>query len=122
MLRFPHGRHSPPLAFAAVLSLLLASVLCLPAASAPGRAWADEAGAPAWDDAPGASSPEERLSYLRELAEGGNVTIHVMAFMSSDAILVESDGRFGLVDAGEDDDYPDGSDPRYPLRDGIIIG
>ncbi len=120
--RFGGASLSSRAAFAAVLSLLLASVLCLPAASAPGRAWADEAGAPAWDDAPGASSPEERLSYLRELAEGGNVTIHVMAFMSSDAILVESDGRFGLVDAGEDDDYPDGSDPRYPLRDGIIIG
>ncbi|MFR4804160.1 MAG: MBL fold metallo-hydrolase [Eggerthellaceae bacterium] len=27
-----------------------------------------------------------------------------------------------MVDSGEDDDYPDGSDPRYPLRPGITQG
>ncbi|MCI5621256.1 MAG: MBL fold metallo-hydrolase [Lachnospiraceae bacterium] len=38
---------------------------------------------------------------------------------SSDAILIESNGHFGLVDCGEDLDYPDGSNPKYPARDGI---
>ena len=41
---------------------------------------------------------------------------------STDAILIESNGRFGMIDAGEDWDYPDGSDPAYPLRDGITVG
>ena len=40
----------------------------------------------------------------------------------TDAIILESDGRFGLVDAGEDNDRPDGSNPLYPLRAGITIG
>lgn len=75
-----------------------------------------------WDDAPEARTPEERLAYLGSLAESGNVSIHVMAFMNNDAILLESDGRFGLVDAAEDNDCPDGSDPRYPLREGTIQG
>ena len=48
--------------------------------------------------------------------------IHVLSFGNTDAILLESDGRFGLVDAGEDDDYPSGLDPRYPLREGITRG
>ena len=38
---------------------------------------------------------------------------------STDAILLESDGRFGLIDSGEDWDYPNGEDPRYPWRKGI---
>lgn len=48
--------------------------------------------------------------------------IHIMAFEGSDAIILESNGQFGMVDSGEDDDYPDGSDPRYPLRPGTTIG
>ena len=38
---------------------------------------------------------------------------------STDAILLESDGHFGLVDSGEDWDYPDGTDPLYTYRKGI---
>lgn len=38
----------------------------------------------------------------------------------TDAILIESNGHFGLVDCGEDLDYPKGTDPKYPLRDGIV--
>ncbi|MGN0343303.1 MAG: MBL fold metallo-hydrolase [Roseburia sp.] len=38
---------------------------------------------------------------------------------SSDAILIESNGHFGLVDCGEDLDYPNGSNPKYPARNGI---
>lgn len=35
------------------------------------------------------------------------------------AILLECNGMFGMVDSGEDSDYPDGTDDRYPLRSGI---
>ncbi|HIT89898.1 MAG TPA: MBL fold metallo-hydrolase [Candidatus Merdenecus merdavium] len=39
----------------------------------------------------------------------------------TDSILLESNGHFGMVDSGEDNDYPDGSDPNYPLRSGTTI-
>ena len=51
--------------------------------------------------------------------------IHILTLDSgSNAIVLESvddHGQkiFGMVDSGEDWDYPDGSDPRYPLRSGI---
>ena len=32
----------------------------------------------------------------------------------SDAIILESNGHFAMVDTGEDYDFPDGSDSRYP--------
>lgn len=38
---------------------------------------------------------------------------------STDAILLESDGRFGMIDSGEDWDYPNGKNSKYPLRAGI---
>ena len=41
---------------------------------------------------------------------------------NSDAILLESNGHFGMIDSGEDSDYPDGSDPRYPLRNNVYTG
>lgn len=47
--------------------------------------------------------------------------IHVLP-LNVDAIIIECNGRFGMVDSGEDSDYPDGSDARYPLRSGITIG
>lgn len=48
--------------------------------------------------------------------------IHFIALKGhSDAMLIESNGRFGMVDSGEDTDYPDGSDERYPFRSGITI-
>ena len=37
----------------------------------------------------------------------------------SDAIILESNGHFAMVDTGEDYDFPDGSDSRYPWRSGI---
>ena len=50
-------------------------------------------------------------------------TIHFLTLNhNTDAILIECDGKFGMVDSGEDNDYPDGSDPRYPLRAGITKG
>lgn len=37
----------------------------------------------------------------------------------SDAIILESNGHFAMIDTGEDYDFPDGSDSRYPWRQGI---
>ena len=46
--------------------------------------------------------------------------IHFIALNNStDAILLESNGHYGLVDSGEDWEYPDGADERYPLRSDI---
>ncbi|WP_461882605.1 hypothetical protein [Fusicatenibacter sp.] len=59
------------------------------------------------------------------LAADSTAKIHVLTLDSgSDAVILESvdsNGQkiFGMVDSGEDWDYPDGSDPRYPLRSGI---
>ena len=39
---------------------------------------------------------------------------------ATDAILLESNGHYGMVDSGEDWDYPNGDD--YILRDGVTIG
>lgn len=50
----------------------------------------------------------------------GGTKIHFIALPGdTDAILLESNERFGMVDSGEDVDYPDGSDPSYPFRAGI---
>ena len=40
---------------------------------------------------------------------------------ATDAILLESDGRFGMIDSGEDWDYPSGKNSKYPLRRGTIV-
>lgn len=57
------------------------------------------------------------------MAAGNRTRIHFICLGgSSDAILLESNGHFGMVDSGEDTDYPDGSDPRYPFRSGIVTG
>ena len=58
-----------------------------------------------------------------EAKESGNTKIHFISLNSStDAILLESNGQYGMVDSGEDWEYPDGSDERYPLRGGITKG
>lgn len=59
-------------------------------------------------------------AYAEEVSSDDK--IHIMTLEGSDAIIIESNGVFGMVDSGEDDDYPDGSDPRYPLRPGITQG
>ena len=47
--------------------------------------------------------------------------IHYLALKgSTDAILLEDNGRFGMVDSGEDWDYPQGDDLKYPYRTGIV--
>ena len=56
----------------------------------------------------------------------GIAKIHFLTFNGdSEGVLLESrdaNGNpvFGMVDSGEDWDYPDGSDPKYPLRSGIV--
>ena len=56
-------------------------------------------------------------------AETNETKIHFISLASqTDAILLESNGHYGLVDSGEDWEYPDGTDARYPLREGITQG
>ena len=52
----------------------------------------------------------------------GSARIYILPFEYMDAILIESDGHFGMVDSGESSDSPDGSDSRYPVRSGTTVG
>ena len=45
--------------------------------------------------------------------------INTKGASGSDAILLESNGHYALIDMGEDYDFPDGSNPKYPSRVGI---
>lgn len=46
--------------------------------------------------------------------------IHILSVSSGmDAIVLENNGHFGIIDSGETNIHPDGSDPRYPVRDGL---
>ena len=47
--------------------------------------------------------------------------INLKSKSGSDDILLESWGHFALIDMGEDYDFPDGSNPRYPDRWGITM-
>ena len=57
--------------------------------------------------------------------EGDGSKIHFINVSStnlgSDAILLESNGHYAMIDTGEDYDFPDDSDPRYPYHDGTNI-
>lgn len=54
----------------------------------------------------------------REVQASGGTKIHFISLCSTtDAILLESNGHYGMVDSGEDWDYPDGE--TYLLRDGV---
>ena len=60
--------------------------------------------------------------HIDTYAASGNTTrIHFISlYGASDAILLESNGHFGMVDSGEDWDYPSGSTgSKYPYRYGI---
>ena len=53
-----------------------------------------------------------------EAEEKTGTKIHFISLNgATDAILLESDGHFGMVDSGEDWDYPNSE--QYPLREGI---
>ena len=54
--------------------------------------------------------------------ESSTVRIHVLPFDHMDAIIVECDGHFGVVDSAEDSEAPGGSDFRYPVRPGTTFG
>ena len=56
------------------------------------------------------------LTFASSMSE--QTKIFVLSSGSSDAILIESGGWYGIIDGGEDSDLPDGSDPRYPVRSG----
>ena len=45
--------------------------------------------------------------------------INTKGATGSDAIILESNGHYALIDMGEDYDFPDGSNSRYPARFGI---
>ena len=72
-------------------------------------------------DAATASSQEESADVHTYVYPGtsGPTRVHVISTQGSDAILLESKGVFGMIDGGEGQGAPDGSDPRYPLRPGI---
>ena len=53
----------------------------------------------------------------------GPTRIHVLKTTgSADAILLESRGVFAMIDGAEGVGAPDGKDPRYPLRPGVVPG
>lgn len=97
-----------------------------PGVSSPATAQ-DRAATEETESADGATASSEK-----EVADGvdaqvytfpgtdGPTRIHVIATQASDAILLESKGVFGMIDGGEGYGAPDGSDPRYPIRHGVI--
>ena len=53
----------------------------------------------------------------------GPTRVHVLTTTgSADAILLESRGVFAMIDGAEGVGAPDGKDPRYPLRPGVVPG
>lgn len=66
--------------------------------------------------------PQNAVAAELPALASGNVRIHVLPFDDMDAIVVECDGHFGVVDSGEDSLSPDGSDFRYPVRPGTTEG
>ena len=54
-------------------------------------------------------------------AAANGCKIHFLTLQdNTDAILLECNGKFGMVDSGEDSDYPNGRDSRYPFREGTV--
>ena len=61
------------------------------------------------------------LAPSKEAEAAGGTKIHFISLNSTtDAILLESNGHFGMVDSGEDWDYPDSQE--YPFRQGVTTG
>lgn len=78
--------------------------------------------APQVTPAPTPSAPSTQTPPLVTTQPDGSVgndKVHILSLSGADCIVVESNGHFGIVDAGDDNDYPDGSDPRYPWRANI---
>ncbi len=53
-------------------------------------------------------------------AESGTKIHFISLNYMTDAILLESNGHYGMIDSGEDWDYPNSE--RYPFREGITVG
>lgn len=80
--------------------------------------------APQVPPAPTPSAPSTQTPPLITTSPDGSVgndKVHILSLSGADCIVVESNGHFGIVDAGDDNDYPDGSDPRYPKRANIAL-
>ena len=107
-----------------------------PAASEDRVATDDADASDASDSAKSADSADEATaSSEEESADGvdaqvytfpgtdGPTRVHVLATTgSADAILLESRGVFAMIDGAEGVGAPDGKDPRYPLRHGVVPG
>ena len=92
-----------------------------------GSAAVDLASARDADTADAATASSEERAEERGSAQvltfpgtSGPTRIHILSTAgAADAILLESRGVFAMIDGGEGVGAPDGSDPRYPWRDGI---
>lgn len=63
------------------------------------------------------------LLFPQKIFASNQTRIHFISLnTTTDAILLESNGHFGMVDSGEDWDYPNGSNSKYPFRSGITTG
>ncbi|WP_159813069.1 MBL fold metallo-hydrolase [Actinomyces sp. zg328] len=102
-------------ALRAIAPMLVGAALAA-AGSAPAPA-AASGPLPASDPPPTAGPAPAAAS-----ASASDESIHILSFVDSDVIVLQSNGRFALVDSGEDKDYPRGDDPRYPLRPGVTQG
>ena len=92
-----------------------------------GSAAVDQTSARDADTAEAATASSEERAEERGNAQvltfpgtSGPTRIHILSTAgAADAILLESRGVFAMIDGGEGVGAPDGSDPRYPWRDGI---
>ena len=112
------------------------SGVAAPVASQDRAATDDADASDASDSAESADSADEATASSEdESADGvdaqvytfpgvdGPTRIHVLSTTgSADAILLESRGVFAMIDGSEGVGAPDGKDPRYPLRDGVVPG
>ncbi|WP_283171316.1 MBL fold metallo-hydrolase [Curtanaerobium respiraculi] len=62
------------------------------------------------------------MAYAGTAGKQAPTRLYVLSIGYGDALIIENDGMFGIIDSGESADSPDGSDSRYPLRDGIAQG
>ena len=95
-------------------------------AASDGAAASDSTDAADSADAATASSEEESADGVDAQiytfpGTDGPTRIHVLTTTgSADAILLESRGVFAMIDGAEGVGAPDGTDPRYPKREGIV--
>ena len=95
-----------------------------------GSAAVDQASARDADTAEEATASSEERAEERGSAQvltfpgtSGPTRIHILSTAgAADAILLESRGVFAMIDGSEGVGAPDGSDPRYPLREGVVPG